>query len=411
MTHPCLRKAFGAPPTSGAAMGAIKFGVKPRNPSFQRALLWPRTATLHLLLTLLAVCLHAEEKITRLKSDEQIVFYPSVAQRVPGKTNLWRTTIRGCVFEPEKRRLLVATFREAMELKTEEMNSAEEAIFKERARSFLVDHERGRKVFIRLGTNEFYVGTSGANGNFSAEISFSDADWERRAPARLDATADQELAERVLGAPFAALLGPGDERVFSGAIFPLEAGGLSIISDIDDTIKVTEVRDRKATLRNTFLREFQAVPGMAEFYQTLACSNDAAFHYISASPWQLYEPLAAFVATNRFPAGTFELKPFRWKGRSFFSLFADPEKYKPGVIEPLLKQFPKRQFILIGDSGERDPEIYAALARKFPEQITRIYIRDVTNEPAEAARYQTAFRDVPPKKWQIFREPRELESR
>lgn len=217
MTHPCLHKAFGAPPTSGAATGAIKFGMKPRNPSFQRALLWPRTATLHLLLTLLAFCLHAEEKITRLKSDEQIVFYPSVAQRVAGKTNLWRTTIRGCVFEPEKRRLLVATFREAMELKTEEMNSAEEAIFKERARSFLVDHERGRKVFIRLGTNEFYVGTSGANGNFSAEISFSDADWERRAPARLDATADQELAERVLGAPFAALLEPGDERVFSGA--------------------------------------------------------------------------------------------------------------------------------------------------------------------------------------------------
>ena len=97
--------------------------------------------------------------------------------------------------------MLVATFREAMELKTEEMNSAEEAIFKERARRFLVDHERGRKVFIRLGTNEFYVGTSGASGNFSAEISFSDADWERRAPARLDATADQELAERVLGAP------------------------------------------------------------------------------------------------------------------------------------------------------------------------------------------------------------------
>jgi phosphatidate phosphatase APP1 len=115
------------------------------------------------------------------------------------------------------------------------------------------------------------------------------------------------------------------------------------------------VRDKEATLRNTFLREFQPVPGMAEFYQRLARSprtpslspspqpeRPAKFHYISASPWQLYEPLAALVASNDFPAGTFELKEFRWKNRKFFSLFANPEKYKPGVIEPLLKQFPKR---------------------------------------------------------------------
>ena len=52
-----------------------------------------------------------------------------------------------------------------------------------------------------------------------------------------------------------------------------------VISDIDDTVKITEVRDRHAMLRNTFLREFQPVPGMADFYQTLARSNGAAFHY------------------------------------------------------------------------------------------------------------------------------------
>jgi phosphatidate phosphatase APP1 len=181
-----------------------------------------------------------------------------------------------------------------------------------------------------------------------------------------------------------------------------------VISDLDDTIKITEVRDRHAAMRNTFLREFQPVPGMAEFYQTLARSNGAIFHYISASPWQLYEPLAAFVRTNGFPAGTFALKPFRWKDKSFFDLFANPERYKSGVIVPLLQQFPKRKFILIGDSGERDPEIYAALARKYPKQIVRIYIRDVTDESADKERYVKAFRDVPPGRWQIFRDPNEL---
>lgn len=338
--------------------------------------------------------LHGAEQRTNLKSDEQIVFYPVVAQRVPGKTNLWRAQIRGNVFEVEKRGLLVGAFREALKLKTEELTAEESALFAARARLFLVDHERGKKVFIRCGTNECFVGKSGADGRFGAEVLLHETSLNQAVPET--------------GAPFAGVLRSDDDRNFSGNIFPLEAEGVSVISDIDDTIKITEVRDKEATLRNTFLRAFQPVPGMAEFYQSLARSNGAAFHYISASPWQLYEPLAAFVASNGFPAGTFELKQFRWKDRSFLSLFANPEKYKPGVIEPLLKQFPKRRFILIGDSGERDPEIYGALARKFPQQIRNIYIRDVTDESATAVRYEQAFRHVPRENWQIFKTPEEL---
>lgn len=360
------------------------------------------------LLMLGSCTLHGAEQRTNLKPDEQIVFYPAVAQRVPGKTNLWRATIRGNVFEVEKRGLLVGAFREALEFKTEELTAEESALFAARARLFLVDHERGKKVFIRVGTNEFFVGKSGVDGRFSGEVLLHDTDVERRPPVRREGLEQPNRAVPEAGAPFTTVLRSDDNRVFFGGIFPLEAEGVSVISDIDDTIKITEVRDKQATLRNTFLREFQVVPGMAEFYQSLARSNGATFHYISASPWQLYEHLAALVASNGFPAGTFELKEFRWKSRKFFSLFASPEKYKPGVIEPLLKQFPKRKFILIGDSGERDPEIYGAVARKFPEQVFRILIRDVTAETAEAARYQKAFRDVPAEKWQIFREPSEI---
>ena len=370
-------------------------------------------------LLLLSTTAFAQE--TNLKPDEQIVFYPSVAQRVPGESNVWRTEIRGSIFESEKRSLMVGAFREALELKTGGMTSAEETLFNARARLFLVDHERGKNVFIRIGTNEYFVGKSEADGRFAAQLVLPDSTTTT----------------------FTAILKSGDARVFNGQIFPLENEGVSVISDIDDTIKITEVRDKQATLRNTFLREFQPVPGMAEFYQKIARTGFAplnrssrrdearsvsgeesqslltsaatrfeggvAFHYISASPWQLYEPLAAFVVSNGFPEGTFELKEFRWKDRSFFSLFGDPEKYKSGIIEPLLKQFPKRSFILLGDSGERDPEIYGTLARKFPEQIRHIYIRDVTNEPADSVRYQEAFRDVPVAKWQVFREPGEIE--
>lgn len=341
-------------------------------------------------LLLISIVAGPADDYTRLKRDEDIVFYPTIAHRVPGET-VWRMTVQGCVFEPEQRGLMTAALREALELKGVKMTPAEEKVFNERARLFLVDHERGKRIFVRVGSQAFAVGKSKRDGRFSREIRVGEADV-RTSPS----------------ISFTAVLPSGERRRFHGEAFKLEKTGLSVISDIDDTIKITEVRDRHATLRNTFLREFVPVPGMAEFYQMLARSNHAQFHYISASPWQLYEPLAEFVNTRGFPHGTFTLKEFRWKNRTFFSLFTKPEKYKPTVIEPLLEQFPKRRFILIGDSGEHDPEIYAALARKFPQQIARIYVRDVTGEPAGSRRYQTTFRDLPDQLWQVFQTLAEL---
>jgi phosphatidate phosphatase APP1 len=158
-------------------------------------------------------------------------------------------------------------------------------------------------------------------------------------------------------------------------------------------------------VRNTFCRPFQPVPGMAALYQSWTLSHGAAFHYVSASPWQLYLPLAALVCSNGFPAGTFHLKQFRVKDDTFFDLFQSPETFKLGAIEPLLARFPRRQFVLVGDSGEQDPEIYADLARRHPAQIRRIHIRDVTGEPADAARYLETFRGLPPALWRVCSQP------
>jgi len=99
------------------------------------------------------------------------------------------------------------------------------------------------------------------------------------------------------------------------------------------------------------------------------------------------------------------MKSFRVKDSSFLSLMESPERYKPPVIEELLRQFPKRRFVLVGDSGEKDPEIYGALARKHPSQVIQIFIRDVTGEPPDSARYRKAFRDLPDGLWQVFQKP------
>ncbi|MEA1951128.1 MAG: phosphatase domain-containing protein [Planctomycetota bacterium] len=170
-----------------------------------------------------------------------------------------------------------------------------------------------------------------------------------------------------------------------GHIF--EAEGISVISDIDDTIKHSRVTDRKALLANTFLRQFEPVPGMAELYRDWA-QKGVVFHYVSGSPWQLYTPLAKFIRDEGFPAGSFALKNFRLKDPSSLGLLQSQESHKLVAIESIMKAFPRHRFILIGDSGEQDPEIYATVARKHPRQVAAICIRNVTAAKADDARFK-----------------------
>jgi phosphatidate phosphatase APP1 len=326
---------------------------------------------------------------SEIKRDEVVVFYPTLGQRV-GKGAEWELEIHGCVAEPEKRGALLVAFRAAIELKTE-LSEAEETVFNERAREFLVDHESGKKIAIRLGAKIYPVGKTAANGRVVGRV-------------RVPAGEVEQLRRGTNTLTFSVVLPENDHRSFTGEVYLLEDTGTSVISDIDDTIKITEVNDHSELLANTFLRPFAPVDGMAAVYREWA-GKGVQFHYVSASPWQLFGPLTEFMYGSGLPTGTVHLKEFRVKDGSFVKLFEGPDKYKLATIEPILRRFPQRRFVLVGDSGERDPEVYGTLARKFPKQIVRILIRDVTNEPATAARYRSAFHGVPEERCVVFHDP------
>jgi len=257
-----------------------------------------------------------------------------------------------------------------------------------------VDEKGGRKIAVRIGVKKYRIGRSQPNGHFMGKLEF---------------TAAEIQALRTSGqARFQLALPEKDKRLFEGEIHFVDDAGIIVISDIDDTIKVTGVHDTRATLRNTFIKQFEAVPGMAALYRGWAETNHAEFFYVSASPWQLFAPLSEFIRSNSFPAGPFFLKNVDIKDKTFFAIFQGPELYKPGVIEPLMKQFPHRKFVLAGDSGESDPEIYGELARKYPEQVSRIFIRDLPDGTDHSERYRKAFEKVPANVWKTFREPTEL---
>jgi phosphatidate phosphatase APP1 len=335
----------------------------------------------------------AADQVSDIESDYEIVFFPAIAHASNSAAKDWDVEIHGCVYENEKHRLALATLREALALDRIHLTTPEKQRLNERTRLFMVDHKSGRKVVIQIGDHIFTSAKTRDNGEFLTKVRLSDEDVRNLGPGPVE---------------FKAVLARKDNRVFKGIIFFAPASGISVISDIDDTIKVTQVLDRRAALKNTFLEPFKAVAGMPQLYRNWATNEGAQFYYVSASPWQLFLPLADFLKANNFPVGVFCLKEFRLKDNTRFSIFENPQKYKPEIIEPILKNYPERRFVLIGDSGESDPEIYGDLTRKFQKQISHIFIRDVTGEAGESSRYKQAFRDLPAGLWTVFHDPAEI---
>lgn len=158
---------------------------------------------------------------------------------------------------------------------------------------------------------------------------------------------------------------------------------VGIISDLDDTIIVTDVpRLISATVNMLFRspRHRKAVPGMASFYMSLRRKlPDAPFFYLSTSPWNVEAALRHFIRARGFPEGPLLLRDFDPRPKTFIP---SGVQHKLEFVEQLMADFPTMQFILIGDDGQHDPQTYADIAKKYPDRILAIGIRQL--EPKES---------------------------
>jgi hypothetical protein len=346
---------------------------------------------------LYSLTVSAGQITSEVASDEVVVFYPTYGHCTTDEKS-WILHIHGRIFEPEqnslKRAALLGLMRRSFGLSAADEQTA---VFKERMGAFLVDNERNKTIHIRLGGNLYRAGKSGPNGHFSADLVLSNEEVEGL--RSVNARHNPWLM-------FTALLPADDRRQLAGMVRLIGPRGLSLISDIDDTIKHSEVSDHRALVANTFLRPFKPIPGMSEVYGRWQ-KQGAEFHYLSASPWQLYEPIRDFLTAESFPSGSLHMKVFRLKDRPAVVLLAKQQRYKSEIIRKTLTDFPQRQFVLVGDSGEQDPEIYGELARRHPEKISRIFIRDVSAHRSDN-RYLTAFDGLSKNRWQVFQDAAEL---
>ncbi len=175
-----------------------------------------------------------------------------------------------------------------------------------------------------------------------------------------------------------------NENRFPGEmLIPNAESSFGVISDIDDTILHTGLVStlKWRVIYNTLLKTAanrNPLKGAPEFYHMLhrgkSGKQSNPIFYVSHSPWNLYRYLEFFLTENKFPKGPILLRNFP----GFFKKKDQLEKpQKQKEIINLLKTYPHLKFILIGDSGEHDPDIYIEIAEENPERILAIYLRSV----------------------------------
>ena len=175
-----------------------------------------------------------------------------------------------------------------------------------------------------------------------------------------------------------ASLSGTDPKTVQSEIKFIDENGISLISDIDDTIKHSSILSGPRELfRNTFVRDLSSmsIDGVKEWYTSLT-QMDVQIHYVSNSPYQCWPIISSFMATAGLPrGGSVQLKQYSGVISGIWENAAD--KKRAGV-EGILRDFPGRKFILVGDSGEQDLELYTETALHFRGQVLGIFIRDVT---------------------------------
>ena len=176
-------------------------------------------------------------------------------------------------------------------------------------------------------------------------------------------------------------------RTVAPILSPAPEAALGVISDMDDTVLQSRVTNFLRAARLILLENSRTrlpFPGVAAFYRALVAgeSGGAAnpIFYVSSSPWNIYDVIADFLEAQEIPAGPLLLRDW-----DLLAMRERHRNHKTRHIAQILDTFPALPFVLVGDSGQEDPEIYSEIVRTHPGRILAIYIRNVSRDPGRVA--------------------------
>ncbi|CAH8282499.1 phosphatidate phosphatase APP1 [Mariniflexile fucanivorans] len=244
---------------------------------------------------------------------------------------------------------------------------------------FETDEIKNTELRVKIGNDKFFYTTTDNKGYFLLDEKIDDISSyaNEEGWVKLEFSFKLEQLSRTI---------KSDNRFPGEMLIPSQKASFGVISDIDDTILHTGISSilKWRVLINTFLvssGKRMPLEGAPEFYHLLHQGKNGheanPIFYVSHSPWNLYRYLEYFLKKNNFPKGPIILRnfprPFSRKNKG-----EKPQKQKE--ILNLLKAYPKMNFILIGDIGEHDPDIYLEIAEAYPERISAIYLRSVNHK-------------------------------
>ena len=157
------------------------------------------------------------------------------------------------------------------------------------------------------------------------------------------------------------------------------SAGFGVVSDIDDTVVITALPRPLLAFWNTFVRhetDRRPVPGMADLYHELIATRDDAFVvYLSTGPWNFAPALERFLARHGFPRGPLLMTDW---GPTPEGWFRSGRTHKRTQLRRLLAELPQLRWILIGDDGQHDRELYAEAAATAPDRVRLVLIRQLS---------------------------------
>ncbi|KAL8685724.1 MAG: hypothetical protein Q9224_005700 [Gallowayella concinna] len=181
--------------------------------------------------------------------------------------------------------------------------------------------------------------------------------------------------------------------------------GLTIISDIDDILRITKIYQPKEGLLNSFARPFVAWKNMPEIYANWSRSiPDFHFHYLTTTPEQITRNYMDFIYKT-YPGGSFDTRPLN------FSDVSATLSIRKFLLTKVFETYPKRKFVLMADTSNSDVmKDYPQLAKDFPGQVACIFLRNTSaTDEGDRFPYDTSgFKDLDRKSYMFFKVPDDL---
>ncbi|KAL3473837.1 hypothetical protein BJX99DRAFT_232832 [Aspergillus californicus] len=339
---------------------------------------------------------------SHLARNENVLVFDAPAYETSTCPVQYLSTVQAYTYTKGSVNDVVNTFKGFLNSSGVEVDNEALETLRSRSKYFATTPIGGKVVEISVDgcASELFIGKTAVPTNVTDDAGMAEDSASLGSCGRGDAL----TGRAVLG------VGSGNQSPVN-TIYKSGKKGWGVISDIDDTIKITG--DGLEAIKATLIDEATPVSGMPDLYAALTDLINPSWIYLTGSPWQLYGMLHEFIGTQFATSqGPILMKNLTYTGvEGLLEFLAEGTslEYKAGRIDDIHSWYPGKQYLGIGDSSASDPEAYAYAYHQYgAEWMKCIWIHTVDGGNNTAARWEEAFKGIPESVYKLYSDPEEL---